>query len=204
MIRLLGNIPKDIVIACSGGPDSMAVLDFLKNSSRKIRIVHIDHGTKHAAYAKEFIKQYASEKCIDIDIHKIEEKIPKGVSPEAWWSKERYKVFHRYNLPIITGHNLNDVAEWWMFTSMRGNPKITPYRNRNVIRPFLTTEKGKLESWCNYNDVPYVIDPTNAGDEHARSLIRKNIIPEVLKVNPGFLKTIRKKVNINYQEELNV
>ena len=91
-----------------------------------------------------------------------------------------------------------------MFTSVRGNPKVTPYRNKNVIRPFLATEKKRLENWCSRNKVPYVVDPTNSGEEHARGMIRENIIPEVLKVNPGFLKTIKKKVNIRYQEELNV
>ncbi len=204
MIRLLGNIPNDIIVACSGGPDSMAVVDFLRNSNRNIKLVHIDHRTEHAPVARSFVEKYASDNSLDLDVHRIGERVPKGSSPEAWWSEKRYKIFHKYENLVITGHNLNDAAEWWMFTSMRGNPKITPYRNKNVIRPFLTTRKKTLESWCDRNSVPYVIDPTNLGDTHARSLIRKNIIPEVLKVNPGFLKTIKKKVNISYQEELNV
>ena len=115
-----------------------------------------------------------------------------------------YKIFHKYKDTIVTGHNLNDVAEWWMFTSIRVNPKITPYRNKNVIRPFLITEKSDLEKWCDKNSVSYIIDPTNKCDIHARSMIRKNIIPEVLKVNPGFLKTIKKRVNIKYHEDFNV
>jgi tRNA(Ile)-lysidine synthase len=202
MIKLLGKIPDKVVVACSGGPDSMAAVDFLNNGRRDLSIVHFNHGTSHSDNAEKIVSDYCEKNNINLSIHKITGNPSKGESLEMWWREKRYKVFHSIGDAVITAHNLNDIAEWWIFTSLRGNPKITPYRNKNVIRPFLITEKATLESWCKRHSVPFIIDPSNSGDRFSRSLIRKNIIPEAIRVNPGFLKTMSNKVRKNYKENL--
>ena len=47
MINILGSIPKKVTVACSGGPDSMAVLDFLVKGKKDITVAHFNHGTDH-------------------------------------------------------------------------------------------------------------------------------------------------------------
>lgn len=200
MINLLGKIPREIVISCSGGPDSMAAVDFLSRSKRKISIVHFDHGTQHGKCAREFVEKFCKNRKIDLTVKEIQGYPDKGDSLEMWWRDRRYEFLHNLDSPVITAHNLNDVAEWWIFTSLRGNSKITPYRNKNVFRPFLLTPKSTLESWCERNCVPFVIDPSNSGDRFSRSLIRKNIVPEALKVHPGFLTTMSNKIKEAYAE----
>jgi tRNA(Ile)-lysidine synthase TilS/MesJ len=75
----------------------------------------------------------------------------------------------------------------------RGFQSVIPYRKENVIRPFLLTEKSEFESWCKRKNVPFIQDESNNSVEYSRNRIRHNIIPELLKVNPG-LKTVVKKM----------
>jgi tRNA(Ile)-lysidine synthase len=200
MIKLLNRVPNSVVIACSGGPDSMAALSFLNNGRRNVRVVYFDHGTEHGSEAGRLVESYCKENKIFCISHKIVGSPDKGESLEAWWRDKRYKILNSINDTVVTGHNLNDVAEWWIFTALRGNPRLMPYQTGNVIKPFLLTEKSDLEAWCARNDVPYIVDPTNSGDRFARSKIRKNIMPEALDVAPGFLSTIRKKIKDRSQD----
>lgn len=203
MIKLLGKIPRKAIVCCSGGPDSMAAVDFLKRSNREISLIYFDHGTAHGKEARAVVQKYAQENQIPLTIHDISGVSPSGESLEKWWRDKRYHILHRLDVPVITAHNLNDVAEWWIFTALRGNPRLTPYRNKNVIKPFLLTPKRELERWCIKNNTPYVIDPSNFGERFARSRIRQNIVPEAIKINPGLLTTMSKKIIQHYEENKN-
>jgi tRNA(Ile)-lysidine synthase TilS/MesJ len=75
---------------------------------------------------------------------------PPEKSTEEHWRDERYKFFRTFNMPVITGHNLDDVIEWFLFSSLHGQGKVMPYNNKNVIRPFISTSKRSLEDWCDY------------------------------------------------------
>ena len=119
---------------------------------------------------------------------------PKNDSWEEHWRKERYKYFHTIYADIITAHHLDDCVETWVWSSMHGTGKIIPYRNRNVIRPFRLTRKRDFQMWCDLKNIPYVEDDTNADLCYTRNYIRHEMMPHVLRVNPGIHKTILKKV----------
>ena len=53
MIRILGNIPNQVTVACSGGPDSMAIIDFLRKGRKGVTVAHFDHGTDHGISARD-------------------------------------------------------------------------------------------------------------------------------------------------------
>ena len=204
-INFLGRIPRDITLACSGGPDSMAVLDFLKSGNKNVRVAYFDHGTDHGSEAYSFIKNYCQDKNIKINTGPIKSsRKPKDQSWEEWWRNSRYEFFNSLSGsdPIITCHHLNDAAEWWIFTSLNGNPRLIPHRNGRVIRPFLTTPKESLVSWCTRKKIPFVTDPGNAEVKFARSRIRSEIMPQALLINPGFLTVVRKKLEENYKREV--
>ena len=200
MINVLGKIPSNVTLACSGGPDSMAILDFLRNGKKKVRIAHFDHGTSHGSLAREFISDFCSDKSIEIVIGALDEKKPERESWEAWWRDQRYRFFKSLDCTIVTGHHLNDVAEWWIFTSLHGVSKLIPYKNEKVIRPFLPTASSELISWCSRKNVKYVTDPGNSNVNFARSRIRHNIFEEALEINPGLLTVLRKKIKKDYNE----
>ena len=182
----------------------MAALDFLIKGRRKVRVLHFDHNTGHSKKGRVLVEGYCHKYKIHVTTHEIKEEPPKGLSLEAWWREKRYKVINKLSGTVVTGHNLNDVAEWWIFTSLRGNPRLMPYRTGNVIKPFLLTKKADMEAWCKKNNVPYVVDPTNLGTRFARSRIRNNIMPEALEVCPGFLGTISKKIKDRNKDERRV
>ena len=78
---------------------------------------------------------------------------------------------------------------------MHGTGKIIPYsRNDRILRPFRLTRKRDLELWANLKSVPYIEDDSNADTCYTRNYIRHEMMPHVLRVNPGIHKVISKKV----------
>ena len=197
MLHVLGKLPRELVVAVSGGPDSMAILDFLSNN-HKVTAYYFDHGTYFGKKSYSFLKDYCASKKIPFVTSVLSAERPKGKSLEEHWRDERYEKFHDYNLPIVTGHNLDDVIEWFLFSSLHGKGKIIPYRNKNVIRPFLTTPKKSLLDWCQRKKVPFLTDPGNDDKKFMRSIIRHDMMPHAQVVNPGIQKTFKKLVEKEY------
>jgi len=197
MIRLLGKIPHKVSVAVSGGLDSMVILDFLNNGKNDIDVLHFDHGTKFGSTAKEFVVNYCSENGIPYVVGQTKSSKMSTESWEEYWRNERYSFFKENNKrPIVTAHHLNDIAEWWIFSSLHGKAKIMPYENGafGIIRPFLITPKKELEQWSIRNGVPYVQDPSNESRRYMRNIIRHDIMPTATVVNPGLHKVLKKKV----------
>ena len=107
-------------------------------------------GMKHLKFVQEYCKKnnitFISDKAIG--------RKPTDKSLEEWWRDIRYAFFKSLPGPIITAHQLDDVAEWWIFTSLNGGSRLIPYRNGEVFRPFLTTPKQAFISWCDRKDIP--------------------------------------------------
>jgi len=195
MIRFINKLPKDCIVACSGGADSMAALSFLTNrTNRNVTVAYFNHGTLFGESSQSFIANYCKQHNLPLIIGKIAQSKSKEESWEEYWRNERYKFLHSFDLPVITAHNLNDQMENWLFTGFHGNSRLIPYQNKNVIRPFMLTPKLDLVEWCKSKNVPWLEDPSNLNTNFMRNKIRHDILPEVLKVNPGFDKVIFKKV----------
>jgi len=194
MIKLLGKIPNQFYLAVSGGIDSMVALDFFLNGRYKPTVLYFDHGTEFGAEGVKFVR----EKCRAIGLPLIVNKIGRDRNPnesmEEYWRTERYQFFNSLDGEIITAHHLDDATEWWLFTCLHGEGKIIPYRNGNVIRPFLLTDKKEIKAWAEKKDVKYINDPANADEKYMRSIIRHKLLPQALRVNPGLRTVIRKKI----------
>ena len=65
MLRVLGKIPREVVVAVSGGPDSMAILDFLSNN-HNVTVAHFDHGTAFGKDCKYFVTEFCEERDIPL------------------------------------------------------------------------------------------------------------------------------------------
>jgi len=199
MIKLLGKVPKNITIALSGGPDSMAALSFLNNGRRHINALYFNHGTTHAEEAEEFVTEYCKTNFIPLKLGKIQNSRPPNKSKEEHWRNERYNFFNAHTSgnfqPLILGHHLDDAVEWWIFSSLHGEGKLIPYENTatSIIRPFLLTPKEELLNWLSKKEVPFIKDPSNESDDYMRNYIRNNIIKHASHINPGLKKVILKK-----------
>ena len=193
MLKVLGKIPREVVVAVSGGPDSMAILDFLSNN-HDVTAAYFDHGTPFGEDCKYFVKDFCEERNIPLVVGNIYFDCPPEKSLEEHWRDERYKFFRTFEGKVVTGHNLDDVIEWFLFSSLHGQGRIIPYSNREVIRPFISTSKRSLEDWCERKDVPFMVDPGNTDRKFMRSIIRNDIMPHARKVNQGLKKTFKKLV----------
>lgn len=202
MIKILGKIPNNCLIACSGGPDSMALADFMSRGNKKFDIAFIHHGTETSDRGLDLVNKWCETNKVNFFASYIAEGIPKGRSKEEFWREERYKFLTSFNKPILTAHHLDDVVETWIFTAANGTPYLIPHYNekKNVYRPFLLTPKKRLIKWCEDRNVEYILDKSNHDVSFARNRIRHNIVPEIMKINPGIHKVMKKKLLENCVE----
>jgi tRNA(Ile)-lysidine synthase len=191
MIKITVPLPKRITIACSGGVDSMAVVDFL---SRKhdVTIAYFNHRTQHGEKAAEFVSRYCSDNDITMLYGSPRSQKGSKESQEEYWRRERYDFLSELG-PIITCHHLDDCVETYIWSSLHGTPKVIPLTRNNVLRPFLTTRKQDLIYWCESHNVPWIEDESNKNSRYTRNYIRNEMMPHVLKVNPG-IHTLVKKI----------
>jgi tRNA(Ile)-lysidine synthase len=182
----------------------MAVADFLQRN-HNCTLVFFDHGTETSAEAKEFLQDYVSDRNKKFSIENVVTSLSvlfgeimrakeKSESWEEYWRNERYAYFHRLDREVVTCHHLDDCVENWIWSSLHGEGKIIPYRNRNIVRPFRSNRKAEFVNWCRRNSVPWVEDVSNEDTRFMRNFIRKELIEKCLVVNPGLHKVIRKKV----------
>lgn len=194
MIKLLGKLPQNPIIALSGGVDSMAVADFVSRS-RNIEAAFFHHGTDTSDNALEFLSEYCRLRQWTLHVGHITKDKPSDLSPEEHWRNERYAWLDSLDRITLTGHNLDDCVETYIWSSMHGTAKLIPYKRNNIIRPFLTTKKEDLVTWAYQNSVAWIEDDTNADTKYMRNYIRHEIVPRALVVNPGLYKVVSKKIN---------
>jgi tRNA(Ile)-lysidine synthase len=204
MIQLQGKLPRYVNIACSGGVDSMAAVDFLRRN-HNCNLLFFDHGTETSTDAREFLLDFIETKnrqytehpnatTLTLEIGNISRIKDKAESWEEYWRNERYAFLQSFDEEVITCHHLDDCVETWIWSSMHGKGKIIPYRNRKVIRPFRLNRKAEFVNWCRTHNVPWIEDTSNEDTNHMRNYIRKELMDKCLVVNPGLHKVIRKKV----------
>lgn len=190
MIRLACKIPEKVILACSGGRDSMSALEFLLRGRREVELAYFNHETNHSAEAESFVVHTAEQLGLTYHIGFPIDKKNKKESDEAYWHRERHAFFKRFNTTVVLAHHLGDATEWWVFSSFRGNPTLMPIRKpkTKIIRPFLLSKQKDLHRFIEYS---HVEDPTNASTKYARNFVRKKIIPLAKHVNPGIETTVR-------------
>lgn len=198
MINIQGKLQRTVHVACSGGIDSMVVVDFLSRNHNVV-LMFFDHGTETSKEAKEFLQEIIWKTNNILLTDKITRKKEKRESWEEYWRNQRYEWFHSFKNDIIMCHHLDDCVENWIFSSLNGEGRIIPYRNRNVYRPFLLNKKIEFSNWANRNGVKWIEDPTNNDTVHMRNFIRHEIVPKALIVNPGLHTVVKKKVIEQYE-----
>ncbi len=179
----------------------MALLKFL-SANHDVTAAFFHHGTETSEKALKFLSAYADENRIKFTWEGIREIQQKGLSPEEHWRQERYKFLESLDGTVVTAHHLDDVMETWVWSSLHGTPKLIPYQRNNVVRPFLAVRKQELIEFCQKQAVYWIEDETNADTRYARNLIRKELMPVALKVNPGLDTMLRKKILQRQQESV--
>jgi len=199
-----------ILIALSGGPDSVFLLNFLHSFEKKLKIklfiAHMDHGIRGRESREDalFVKRLSKGLRIKANFKKLK-KIPKHskISLEERLRDERYKFFKasckKFGTSIVaTAHTMDDQAETVLMriikgVSLKGLIGIHPVRidkKIRFIRPLIETEKKDIVSHLDEKGVDYRIDKTNFENKFLRNRIRNEVFPFLLKVNPRLKRSL--------------
>jgi len=166
----------------------MSALSFLLRGRRDVSLLYYNHGTHGSDDAEQFVTDVAKQEGLNLKVGRSSKKIQ---PTELAWRNARYDFFADSDLPVVMAHHLNDAAEWWIFSSLRGKPNLMPiarlHEGIEILRPFMYFSKDQL---LEQNVFGGIEDPSNSDVSYNRNRIRRNIIPEAVKVNPGLLKTI--------------
>jgi tRNA(Ile)-lysidine synthase len=189
------------LVAFSGGFDSMCLLHALRQTgSNKIIAIHLNHNWRGDESDKE--EQNCKDFCMSLGVDFYSEKLSEDIEKnETVAREERYKFFEKcakkFNSKIIfTAHNKNDNAETLIYrmtkgTGVTGLQGIAPARGI-YFRPLLNIERCDIEKYCIQNGLNPNSDSSNDDLIHNRNLIRKNVLPELLKINPSVISSLNK------------
>lgn len=184
-----------VAVACSGGKDSMCLLNFLWSHRDELGItvcaVNVDHGIReNSANDSEFVINYCQKNGIKVYSFKVNAKQfaeDKKLTLEQGARECRYRVFKSLinkNLvdKIALAHHLQDQAETILLNIFRGTgiggaSGMDYVRDDIYIRPMLDTSKASISAYIESNDIPYVEDETNDNSEYNRNYIRNQIMP---------------------------
>ncbi|MDD6174574.1 MAG: tRNA lysidine(34) synthetase TilS [Firmicutes bacterium] len=209
-----------VIVAVSGGADSMCLLSLLSGlqNEMKIRVIaaHMNHLLRGAEADRDelFVTDWCRQHEIPLQ---VERKNIAGlararrIGTEECGREERYAFFRRLSqqfsaAKIATAHTLSDQMETVLLHLTRGSGSrglcgIPPVRG-NIIRPLLNCTRAEIEEYCRQNAIPYVLDVTNGDPSYARNRIRLQVIPELEKINPGFSEAVRRMTGqMTAQEE---
>ncbi|OMF25281.1 tRNA lysidine(34) synthetase TilS [Paenibacillus sp. FSL H8-0548] len=212
-----------IVVAVSGGPDSMALLHMLsviaKESGLSIIAAHANHGFRIEESAHELLVVQAFAKqlgvicettCLDMPSY-IEETRMKG---QAASRVRRYAFLHDVAAKhgaskIALAHHADDQAETVLMRVIRGTGLtglagiLSKRREKNVelIRPLLRMNKSDLLRYCQEHQIPYCTDSSNNERYYFRNIIRLDILPYLSRHNPQLSQSLQRLAEVAGAED---
>ena len=218
--NLIENRDK-LVLAVSGGPDSIAMLNIL-NEIKKDGIIdfsfcvaHINHMIREEAKDDEkYVEKYCIENKIDfysksIDVQKLANNNKVGTEEAGRYA--RYRFFDEIlektgSNKISIAHNKNDKAETIIMNIFRGSGitglKGIEAKRGKYIRPLIECERFEIENYCEEEKLNPRIDKTNFENTYTRNKIRNIVIPYVKKeFNPNIVETLNRLSELVIDEE---
>ena len=181
-----------VIVACSGGPDSICLLHALVRLRRLFRMelacFHFDHGLRQASRREAaYVRGQAERLEIPFYERRAESKPGRGESVEAWARTVRYgallELADELGAVAATGHTADDQAETVLLALLRGGglealTGMSP-EARPIVRPLLETTREETEAFCRALRLRPRRDPMNKDPSYMRVAIRTRVIPHV-------------------------
>ena len=194
-------IDKNIVIALSGGIDSVVLLHFLNSHyPGNIRAVHINHNlSKHSKDWSLFCKELCHKQGIEFKSIDINIKTSSNIEENA--RKKRYNSLKSElskNEVLCTAHHQEDQSETFLLQLFRGSgvaglasmPKMKSFADAFLYRPFLNISKQLIVDYATKYNLDWVEDDSNINLNFKRNLLRLEFIPKLESGFEGVIKNI--------------
>jgi len=192
-----------ILVGCSGGIDSVALLFVLREISHdlpfELGIAHLNHMLRgeESDRDEDFVKGLADRFSIRAHFRKVDvgaEARKPGKSLQHTGRDVRYQFFdeiaeqHHFN-KVAIAHNLDDQVETFLLrivkgTGIRGLSSI-PIKRGRIIRPFLPVYRSEIEAYVKTRSITFVEDSSNAKSVYERNFVRREMLPVMEKLNPS-------------------
>ncbi len=191
-----------IVVACSGGADSMCLLHLLLTVRNelgiKLEAAHVNHGIRgaEADSDEDYVRAFCDGN--NIILHSLKVSVPDiaektSESIELCARRIRYEFFDSLNADYVaTAHTASDRIETMLMNLVRGSSLSglcsIPAVRGNIIRPLIDFTREDIENYCKINSLIFVTDSTNLTDEYTRNKFRHNVVSQLKIINPAFEK----------------
>ena len=194
---------ETVLVAVSGGPDSLALLHSLNNLKSqlgcRLHIAHLNHGLRsNATKDATYVCQQAQNLNLSVTVREI--SLPSA--SEASARQARYQFLEQVSnqigaSKIALGHHLEDQAETVLMRLFRGSGTtglqgMLKVREGKFIRPLLTSSRTEIEEFTDSLDLTPCLDESNMDQSYLRNRIRIDLIPH-----------LKENYNPNIQEALN-
>ena len=187
-----------VLVAVSGGPDSMALLHVLWEARERLgvtlEVAAVDHGLRDVAAEIDLVRERAAALELPFSVVGVEvRREPRRASLQDAARRARLAALARLADErragrIALGHHADDQAETVLFrivrgTGLRGLAGI-PYRRDPFVRPLLDVRRAEILQYLARRSIPHAADPSNADPRFARARIRHQLLPLLAGENP--------------------
>jgi tRNA(Ile)-lysidine synthase len=205
---------KKLLLAVSGGIDSMVLMHLFQQLNYDIAIAHCNFQLrgKESDADENFVK-VKSEKLkvksyfirFDTENYSKENKLSIQLAARKLrydWFQEIMSLGFDY---VLTAHHLDDNVETFLINFIRGTglEGLTgiPAQNGNIIRPLLPFSREEIENYAQANQIQWREDSSNASDKYFRNKLRHDIVPILKELNTGFLDSFQNTLHHLQQAE---
>jgi tRNA(Ile)-lysidine synthase len=188
---------ESVLIACSGGPDSTALLDGLARLAPPRRwlltVAHVDHGLRDGSAADaDVVAGLASVRGLAFQSLRVDVEPGGSLQDHARVARHwalRAEAARVGAALIALGHTADDQAETVLMRLLAGaSPGGLPAmaeRERGLVRPLLRVWREATIAYCAALGIEPLVDPSNADPRFLRSRVRHEVIPALEAVFPG-------------------
>lgn len=206
---------KKLLLAVSGGLDSMVLLHLFQELKFDIAIAHCNFQLRgvESFGDQNFIQDYADANGIPIYVTQFDTeafakdyKLSTQVAARALRYNWFYELLEEEKFDyILTAHHADDNLETFLinFTRGTGLEGLTgiPVENDKIIRPLLFLTRTEIDDYAKKHQIEWREDSSNASDKYVRNKIRHHLVPILKELNPNFMASFLKTENYLQQSQ---
>ena len=186
-----------VLVACSGGPDSIVLLHVLHALRHELGVTlcvaSVDHGLRpESADEVRAVGAFADK--LELPFHGLQVTVEPGPSLQARARAARYDALKEaaaiaHATRIAVGHTMDDQAETVLSRILRGAgvvglAGIWPGRRDGVVRPLIDCLRAEVVEYARFHQLPVIMDPSNQNDSFERVRLRLDVLPILEKEDP--------------------